>query len=481
MAPRDLKNMSAATRRQFLAATGLGAGSLFLPSLGEAPRADTGDGAPLRLVVWYSLHGCVYDTWRMRPGNRPDNEDWQVDLAGLARDEFSVSLDPLYDVRDQLMILDGLSMIGPRVDIPYDGHPLGQIHALTGAPVRPIAGFVAGSTQPSVDQIIAAEISRDDRFRSLEWSPGNDPGTASPIWTVGNDRLPIETDPNVAFERLFPGADPSQSGQDGAAVWEGQGSVLDLVASRYDALAPGLSGEDRRKLELHRDLVRDVERRMDSLRTLSCTIPDSPNGQWYDQSWEEAYDDKYQAYIGLVGAALSCDLSRVVSLQMPDLANERFGAPPGDVHLDFAHLIHEDPRSHDFMTEYVRVHAEQFRDLVQYLDSIPEGDGTVLDNTVVVWCSEIGDGAHRFSPWPVVMAGGRCAGFDPGRYIHYGARVPGVDGEFGGDAVDGEAHNKLLVSLAQAFGLQRDSIGLSEARLGGTTYSLSGPLDFLTG
>jgi len=473
------KNLSAASRRQFLAATGLGAGSLFLPSLaGKQARADGGD-APLRLVVWYSLHGCVYDQWRMRPGNRPENEDWEVDLGGLSRDEFSTSLEPLYDVRDQLMILDGLSLVGPRVDIPYDGHPLGQIHSLTGAPVRPIAGFVAGATQPSVDQIIAEEISRDDLFRSLEWSPGNDPGTASPIWSMGTDRLPIETDPNVAFDRLFPGSDPN-SGQDAAAVWERQSSVLDLVASRYDALAPNLSGEDRRKLELHRDLVRDVERRLGSLRNLSCDIPNAPDGQWYDQSWEEAYDDKYQAYIGLIAAALSCDLTRVVSIQMTDLANERFGAPPGDVHLDFAHLIHSDQASHDYMTEYVRVHAEQFRDLVALLDSVPEGDGTMLDNTIVMWCSEIGDGAHRFAPWPVVLAGGRCAGFNPGRYIHYGPRIPGVDGEFGGDAVDGESHNKLLVSLAQAFGVERDSIGLAEARLGGTSYSLSGPLDFLT-
>jgi hypothetical protein len=338
---------------------------------------------------------------------------------------------------------------------------------------------VAGSTQPSIDQIIAREISRDDRFRTLEWSPGNDPGTASPIWTIGNDRPPIETDPNVAFQRLFPGTDANQ-GQDTFAVWTRQSSVLDLVASRYDALAAKVSGEDRRKLELHRDLVRDVERRLESLRNLDCDTPNAPNGQWYDQSWEEAYDAKFDAYTGIIAAALSCDLSRVISLQMPDLANERFGAPPGDVHLDYAHLIHEDQRSHEYMTEYVRVHAEQFAQLVATLDSIPEGDGSLLDSTIVVWCSEIGDGAHRFSPYPVVVAGGRCAGFRPGRYIHYGDRIPGVAGKFGGDAVGGEAHNKLLVSLAQAFGLDRSSIGLSEATLGGRTYSLSGPLDFLT-
>ena len=479
MAPRDLKNLSGASRRQFLAATGVGAGSLFLPSLETGPKADTGDGAPLRLVVFYSLHGCVYDEWRMRPGNRPENQDWEVDLAGLSQGDFSTSLKPLYDVREQLMILDGLSMIGPRVDIPYDGHPLGQIHALTGAPLLPIAGFLAGATQPSVDQIIAEQVSRNDRFRSLEWTPGNDPGTASPIWSVGNDRLPIESDPNVAFDRLFPGTDPNQ-GQDAAHIWSRQGSALDLVASRYEALAPRLSGEDRRKLELHRDLVRDVERRMDSLRNLQCNVPQAPDGQWYNGTWQDYYDEKFEVFTDLTGAALSCDLTRVISLQMTDLANERFGAPPGDVHLDFAHLVHSDQRSHDYMAEYVRVHAEQFAHLVATLDSIPEGDGSVLDSTIVVWCSELGDGAHRFSPWPVVVAGGRCAGFRPGRYIHYGARIPGVDGEFGGSAVDGESHNKLLVSLAQAFGVERNSIGLSEARLGGQTYSLSGPLDFLT-
>ena len=90
------------------------------------------------------------------------------------------------------------------------------------------------------------------------------------------------------------------------------------------------------------------------------------------------------------------------------------------------------------------------------ITTVTEGNGTVLDNTVVVWCSEIGDGAHRFPPWPVVMAGGRCAGFDPGRYIHYGARVPGVDGEFGGDAVDGDdahADGVVLEDLAEVVEL----------------------------
>ncbi|HMR08579.1 MAG TPA: hypothetical protein PKA88_22515, partial [Polyangiaceae bacterium] len=103
-------------------------------------------------------------------------------------------------------------------------------------------------------------------------------------------------------------------------------------------------------------------------------------------------------------------------------------------------------------------YAEQFAYLLQKMSEVPEGDGTLLDNSVVLWCNELGSGnTHSRKKLPIVLAGGLGGHFKTGRFLKYAS---------------GTAHSKLLVSLMQAFGIQKDSIG--------TTKAGTGALDNLT-
>jgi hypothetical protein len=101
--------------------------------------------------------------------------------------------------------------------------------------------------------------------------------------------------------------------------------------------------------------------------------------------------------------------------------------------------------------------------LLGALDSVPEGNGTLLDNTVVLWCSELATGTHKFNVWPAVVAGG--AGLRTGRYVR---QVPGTananpnPGWGGVEAVIGRPHHHLLTTLASAVGATVDVLGQSE-------------------
>ena len=106
-----------------------------------------------------------------------------------------------------------------------------------------------------------------------------------------------------------------------------------------------------------------------------------------------------------------------------------------DIHDEYAHNIYHSQDAQHAMTHYTELHAQHFASILRALDSVPEGNGTMLDNTLCLWAVEVADGAHGFDRWPAVLAGGQ--GMD-GRYMHYprppapGGNVPGDDHLNGG-------------------------------------------------
>jgi hypothetical protein len=189
------------------------------------------------------------------------------------------------------------------------------------------------------------------------------------------------------------------------------------------------------------------------------------------------------AFIDLTVAALACDLTRVVSIQIGTLPNELVGAPPGDLHNDTIHAQEYDPGAREIMRTYQIWQARYFKRLLDRLDAVPEGTGTMLDNTLVVWCGELANGAHSFQNWPVVMAGGG-AGWQRGRYLYRPRTTPRPSGgylNFLGDEPVAIPHNKLLVSIARGFGVDTDQVGIgSYAGLGGVTVDCRGGLEGLS-
>ena len=450
----------ALSRRHLLQALGLSAGSLFLPSRGLAKGA-----APARRIVFFVTgHGTVYDTWKMRPGGQPDDVDFETDLTTLAPGDWSPILAPLQRHAAKLTVLDGLAHVG-SIAAAFNEHEEGHATCLTGDLPLPRDGALGVPSGPSVDQILAADATTP--FRSLEYAVLGG-------WNVNFDEMgnaiPYEGDPVAAWNRLFPGG---TDGLDTTAsrVARKQHRVLDLAKQRFDALAPQLSTDDRLKLEAHRDLVADLENQVLALQSLQCDPVEQPTSSWPEPA------DEMEAFQGLAVAALSCGLTEIITLRGGQLPNELIGAPAGDIHNDYAHSSDTDPTAMAVMTDYHTWYAERFAELLDKLDAIPEAGGTMLDHTLVVWTNELSTGTHQHDDLPIVLAGGSFA-FDVGRLVRY-APVSPVQGPW--SVVDvGRPHNRLLVSLAQAMGSTRTSMGLTEVALSdGSLLDCTGALDRL--
>lgn len=414
---------------------------------GEA-RA-TPSGKARRIVFYVSGHGTVHDRWEM-PGGAGLDTAIDRPLGGLAEEAFSHILAPLHPFRDKLLVLDGLANYGGLV-AAFNEHEEGNASCMTGAVPIPVAGSLGVSPGPSIDQVIAA--TRSTPIRSLEYGIGG--------WSVNFDDagqpIPYEGDLWSAYDRLFPsGNDPGGPPTVADKVKLHRSTVLGLAQARFDRLAPKLSAEDRLKIEQHRDLLSDLDAQLAGLAELECDVPPAPGAMpsWYDVAWAE---ETTRAFMELAKAALVCGITDVITIRQDVLRNEAIGAPPGDLHTDFAHNVVIDPAAADVMSEYHRWHAERFAELCAMLDAIPEEDGTMLDQTLCVWTNELGTGDHQMSRIPLVIAGGTGA-LQSGRYVNF-APERDFQGPWGTYEATGPAHNRLLVVLAQAMGLEVDAIG----------------------
>lgn len=468
--------MGSYSRRDLLKAAGtLGAGWNFLPSLALA-----GGSSPQRIVFLYSMNGAVYDTWKMRPGGNPEGASWIEGLSGISEADWASSLTPLHGIRNQLNIIDGLAMVTAMTDQTFDPHALGQNHSLTGANIFPTASMTAVATAPSVDQIIADAVRTAAQWPSVQFTTGG-LTEAGCIYGLHNEPLHLDNDPLEAWNRIFTqGLDPALFGPYAEQIAPYQTDVLELVAARYEQLQTRMSVRDQQKLEIHLDLIRDTQVRL--ANPIKCdpgpnppSLNDLQSSGSPGQLWEASYD----AAMNLTALALSCDLTRVASIQMTSLPGEMLGYPGINLHQEFAHDLEFQEQGRQVYTDYTRLHAQHVRNFIDLLDSIPDGGGSLLDSTAVVWVNELGDGAHNFGPWPVIMAGSCGGAIETGRYLYYARETP-IAAEWPW-AIEptrvGPPHNQFLVSLCQMMGLSTQTIGRTQAvDDAGETIDLTGPL-----
>jgi hypothetical protein len=430
-------NRRTVNRRTFLSALGLASASLVLPSLGRHARAGFGH-APKRVIFMMTQHGTWYPDWRFNPAGLPEDQSWVFDLGETTVQEFSPALAPLHAQRSKLTIIDGLSLASGDADpAGVLRHEIGQVHALSGGMVEIVAG-VPLSSVPTLDQVIAGHIARPDRLRSIEIGIGEPPFTVN--YRDRLQMLPAETRDQVIWERLF----GLVNGGAGSAIVAEQAAIMDRVHERYAALAPRLSGEDKTKLEIHRDLVSDLDTKIEGLLATQCVTPELPGGVL-------DYVQSFTANVQMLRAAMSCDLVRVATLHLGDIPAELLGYPGVDLHVDEAHQVYVEPSAQQAMTEWTTFHASQLAELMTAFDAVPEGEGTMLDNTLIVWVGELGDGAHGFDKWPCVLAGGQA--WLGGRLIHHPRDLPFRTWAWDGNYLPttGRPHQELLNSIARAF------------------------------
>lgn len=458
---------------------GLGSAAAAMPSATWQPKAHAQAGIK-RVVYFTTQHGAPAQHWKMNPAGLPPNSDGFVPLGGLSESEFSHVLAPLHPIRDQISILDGMVMASAMLDRQGNGHGVSGAHLLTNSPANfdmPFAGS-GDSIDPyptarSVDQHIANSIAYPPgTLPSVLWGSGGRLGSAA--FSTGEDGswLPIERSPSNAFQRMMgllpTTVDPNPPTRR-ELIQAQRASVLDVAAGEYERLIPRLSEADRSRLDFHRQQIRDLEVRLSGSREgIMCSTDFSASGDVMDQ------------FARLTTLALSCDVTRVVALNVSELAATEFGAPSGsDVHQDWAHGTSEEARMH--MANYYRVHAQQFAGLVGHLGRAPDGNGGfLLDHTMVVWMTELGNGEHDFYDCLTVVAGG---GANRGRYIRYAQNRPRICDNYLCDATTsgtGPGHQHLLISSMQHMGLEDNTLNASTGQaMDGSTIDLSGPLEFI--
>ena len=462
--------MKQTTRRNFLAATGLAGFGALLG--GRTIRAQA-ERAPKRLVLFMSRYGTIDSNWRMRDDAFSGEGDHRFALDAMPEDRWSPILQPLYPVREHLNVLEGFSQLsvelGREGSLHAYGHSPSAVSMATGAAwsvpdsqaSRPGGDRSCTSHGASIDQIVADALHRDGALRSLELGGGG--------WRYreGGVSLSAEADPAAVYQRLFPTTDAEEAPDDGRE------RMLALVAQDLEEMGPRLGRSDRARMESHRHLVENLRTQL-SLGPVAagCSAP-TLTGQ--------THEDFYR----LITTAFACDVTRVVSYKIGQLAPAEFGFPGGtNIHQDLAHRENGDPTTSGSMgmTQMYRAMADEFRKLVEMLASTPEPlePGTsLLDHSAVLWMTEQANGEHKITKVPYVVAGGAGGALHRGQYLYYPTKHQ-VRSNDGRSRSWYQGHNHVLVSMAQAMGLATDTIGLAEVSdAAGNRFSLRGGLEAL--
>ena len=439
-------------RRTFLKAMGLGAAAVpLLPSLNSFAQAGS---IPKRFIVFFTPNGTILDAWK------PTGTETNF--------QFGEILQPLNSYKDDLLILQGLNMNSTKSG-PGDGHMKGMGHLLTGddlerygpngeefkcAGKTPCAGFAGGK---SIDQLIADESAPAD-IKAKSLTLGVQTKGAN-VWTRmvyrGPNRYvdPIDN-PMDVYTSLFP-AGFAPDDPNAKRLIASRRSILDYANSRYKALKQRIDSQDIPAVDAHLEGIRAIERRLAANSNTGCSRPDAPATIDHNKSSNFPAVGKLQ--MDMMVAALRCDLTRVATLQWSRSVSGTVHSWAGTKSSGHHSMSHDSAKHKSDLIKINRWYAEQFAYLVGQLKSIPEGNGTLLDNTVILWGNELADGdRHTRNDMPFVLAGNAGGYFKTGRHLKY----------------NGDHHNNLLVSIANAMGVPITTFGNRE-------YS-DGPLPNLT-
>ena len=419
---------------------GLGA-SLALPLRdGMVPAfASTRGAAPIkRLGVVYVPNGM------MMP-------DWTPEVVGkdFAYTRILKALEPY---RDQIQLLSGMHGVegaGP--------HARASTRFLTGVPSKPDDGSdlfagvsmdqIAGRTLGAETQLATLELALDGRDFAGSCDDGFSCAYTNTIsWANETTPLPMENNPRVVFERLF-----GDTGSTDPAVRKARlakdASLLDSVAERAGDLSRELGQRDQAKLSQYLDAVRDIERRIQMAEAQSdreLPVVEQPAGV------PDTVGEHAALMFDLMALAYETDLTRVATFMMGREITGRTYAEIGvaDAHHPISHH-QRDPVKLEKLTKINEYHVQLFSAFVDRLKNTEDGDGTLFDNSMIIYGAGMADSnAHGSEDLPILLAGGGAG--TGGRHVRYDKGTPLAN---------------LHLSLLDRLGVPLDKLGHSTGRL----------------
>jgi hypothetical protein len=393
-----------------------------------------------RFGAVYIPNGAPMNFWMPKPAD-----------AGV---EITPILKPLEPYRDRLTVVGNLSRAGGKTVTD---------HAVSSAGW--LSGVVAKQTEAedislgiTIDQVLARQVGQDTPFPSLEFATedfsgyigGCVPGYSCTYmntisWAGETSPLPMEINPRVAFERMFGRAGGAA---ERVARMKENRSILDSVAAEARNLQRRVSAPDRTRLAQYLDDVREIERRIQRTETRSAADVSVPAPIGVPPTFEE----HAALMFDLLAVAYQADLTRVFTFMMAREASQRTYPLLGisETHHDVSH--HGNQPAKMALHAKIDTHYMQlFADFIEKLHRAPDGDGSVLDHSLIVFGAGMSDGqAHSAYPLPLAALGGAAGRVKGNRYLVAPEWSPVAN---------------LWLSVSDMFGGRLDRFGESTGRV----------------
>jgi hypothetical protein len=405
--------------------------------------------APLRMGFIYIPNGVNMSAWT------PAAEG--ADFA------LTPTLEPLKEFKDSLTVLSGLTQ--KRAFANGDGpgdHARAMATFLTGCQAKKTGGADI-KVGVSVDQVAAAKVGKAPRFPSLEIgceeirsSGACDSGYSCAYsnnlsWRTESTPVAKEINPRLVFERLFGGADKGDTDENRSRRERYHKSILDFVAEDANTLKNRLGANDQRKLDEYLEGVREIEQRIDRAQPkvdVGDTKVTRPLGI------PQNYQDHLRLMADILVLAFKTDLTRVSTFVFANDGSNRdyglIGVPEG--HHDLSHHA-GDKKKLEKIQKINTFHTTQLAYLLGKMKEVQEGDGTLLDNVMIVYGSGIGDGnRHNHDDLPILLLGKGRNTIKAGRHVSYKRGTPLAD---------------LYLTMLDRMDTCVDSFGDSDGRLPG--------------
>ena len=414
------------SRRTFLQGLGVTMALPFLDAMLPRASAAVAGRAPIRTAFLYVPNGVNMVDWT--PAQT--GADFQLPFA----------LEPLQAHKNDVLLLTGLTQDKGRANGDGAGdHARAASTWLTGAqPLKSESTRIRSGV--SADQVLAEAIGKQTRFPSIELGvePARQGGKCDSgyacaysnniSWRSETTPSGAEINPRLVFERLFASSSPKFA-KEGAGRRERQRkSILDFVLEDARTLSAKVGGSDKQKLDEYLTAVREIEERVEAAQRSVASVQHAGIIEAYEvpEVIPESYEEHARLMLDMIALAFQTDSTRIATCM---LANEGSGRAYRNLGITRGHheLSHHqnNPDNLRQIREINRFHIRQFAYLISKLKAMPEGEGTVLDHTMILYGAALADGnRHEHENLPLALAGRAGGSIMTGRHLRFASETP---------------------------------------------------------